>query len=49
MNVLFSVKDITKTFNLSKKQQKILKTKETKKSLLSRYPSMLMKAKFMGY
>lgn len=31
MNVLFSVKDITKTFNLSKKQQKILKTKETKK------------------
>lgn len=31
MNVLFSVKDITKTFNLSKKQQKILKTKDTKK------------------
>lgn len=31
MNVLFSVKDVTKTFTLSKKQQKILKTKESKK------------------
>jgi sodium transport system ATP-binding protein len=31
MNVLFSVRDITKTFHLSKKQQKILKTKDTKK------------------
>ena len=31
MNVLFSVRDVTKTFHLSKKQQKILKTHETKK------------------
>jgi sodium transport system ATP-binding protein len=31
MNVLFSVRDVTKTFHLSKKQQKILKTPETKK------------------
>lgn len=32
MKILFSVQNVTKTFNLSKKQQKILKTKDPKKT-----------------